>query len=104
MGAFSLTPRGKDPQSKELREGLALQIEKGAIAMTELLQQAFAEAAKLPEREQEVLAARLIAELAVEDDFDRAIANSSEKLAAMAQRALAEFRAGKTEAADVNRP
>ena len=55
--------------------------------MTALLQQAFAEAAKLPEAEQEVLAARLLAELAVEDDFDRAIARSSDKLATLAQGA-----------------
>ena len=44
--------------------------------MTSLLQRAFAEAAKLPESEQEVLASRLLAELAAEDDFDRAIAGS----------------------------
>jgi hypothetical protein len=40
--------------------------------MTTLLQHAFAEAAKLPQAEQDVLAARLLAELAAEDDFDRA--------------------------------
>ncbi len=40
--------------------------------MTTLLQQAFAEAAKLPQAEQDLLATRLLAELAAEDDFDRA--------------------------------
>jgi uncharacterized protein (DUF433 family) len=60
--------------------------------MVTLLQQAFAEAAKLPQAEQELLAARLLAELAAEDDFDRAIAGSSDKLAALAQDALSEHR------------
>jgi hypothetical protein len=68
--------------------------------MTTLLQQAFAEAAKLPQAEQDLLAARLLAELAAEDDFDRAIARTSDKLASLAQEALAEHRAGLTEELD----
>ncbi|MFL5329111.1 MAG: hypothetical protein ACJ8C4_09350 [Gemmataceae bacterium] len=68
--------------------------------MTTLLQKAFDEAAKLPEQEQEVLASRLLAELAAEDDFDRAIATSSDKLANLARQALADYRAGKTEPLD----
>lgn len=64
--------------------------------MTTLLQQAFAKAAELPEAEQNVLAARLLAELAAEDDFDRAIARSSDKLAGLAREALAEHRSGTT--------
>ena len=71
--------------------------------MTALLQQAFAEAAKLPEPEQEVLASRLLAELAAEDDFDRAIARSSDKLAALTREALAEYRSGQTEPLDPER-
>ena len=66
--------------------------------MTALLQQAFAEAAKLSEPEQEVLASRLLMELASEDDFDRAIARSSGKLANLAREALAEHRSGQAEA------
>ena len=65
--------------------------------MTSLLERAFAEAAKLPEAEQEILAARLLAELGAEDEFDRAIAGSASKLASLANVALAEFRAGLTE-------
>lgn len=65
--------------------------------MTALLQQAFAEAAKLSEAEQEVLAARLLAELAAEDEFDRAIAGSGNKLTALAREALAEHHSGQTE-------
>jgi hypothetical protein len=62
--------------------------------MTTLLEQAFAEAAKLPKAKQELLASRLLAELAGEKDFDRAISRSSEKLAALAREAIAEHRAG----------
>ena len=40
--------------------------------MTATLERAFAEAAKLSVPEQDLLAARLLAELTVEDDFDRA--------------------------------
>jgi hypothetical protein len=71
--------------------------------MTTLLQQAFAEAAKLPEAEQDLLASWLLAELAAEDDFDRAIARSSDKLVGLAREALAEHRAGQTEELDPDR-
>ena len=65
--------------------------------MTPLLQQAFDAAAKLPPAEQDLLASRVLAELAAEDDFDKAIAASGEKLATLAARALAEYRAGQTQ-------
>ncbi|MCE9552409.1 MAG: hypothetical protein K8T91_03405 [Planctomycetes bacterium] len=71
--------------------------------MTTLLQQAFAEAAKLSAAEQDVLATRLLAELAAEDDFDRAIAATSGKLAALAREAIAEHRSGQTEELDPER-
>ena len=45
--------------------------------MTTLLQRAFAEAAKLPSEEQDLLASRLLAEMVAEDEFDRAVAGSS---------------------------
>ncbi|HEV2971911.1 MAG TPA: hypothetical protein VGY55_18200 [Pirellulales bacterium] len=68
--------------------------------MTTLLEQAFNEAAKLPADEQDLLASRLLAELTAEDDFDRALANSGEKLAQLAKQALAENRAGLTQELD----
>jgi hypothetical protein len=71
--------------------------------MTTLLQKAFAAAANLPTAEQDLLASRLLAELSSEDDFDRAIAQSSEKLADLAREALAEHRAGLTEELDPER-
>lgn len=71
--------------------------------MTTLLEQAFAEAAKKSPEEQDVLAARLLAELAAEDSFDRAIGGSVSKLAELAREAIAEHRAGKTEELDPER-
>jgi hypothetical protein len=71
--------------------------------MTELLERAFAEAGKLPPAEQDLLASRLLAELGEEDDFDRAIAASTDKLVALADQALAEHRAGRTQRLDPDR-
>jgi hypothetical protein len=71
--------------------------------MTSLLAQAFAEAAKLPTSEQDLLASRLLAEIAAEDAFDRAIANSSDKLAILSRQAIAEYHAGQTEELDPER-
>lgn len=71
--------------------------------MTTLLQQAFDAVAKLPPAEQDLLAARVLAELAEEDDFDKAIAASSRKLVALAAAALAEHQAGQTQPLDPER-
>ena len=68
--------------------------------MTHQLQQAFSEASKLSEAEQDVLAARLLAELEAEDDFDRRIAATSDKLAKLAAEAIEENRRGLTEELD----
>ena len=71
--------------------------------MTTLLERAFAEAGKLAPAEQDLLALRVLAELADEDEFDRAIATSADKLAAMAKQALAEHRAGQTKELDLDK-
>lgn len=71
--------------------------------MTRSLERAFAEAAKLPPDQQELLASRLLAELDAEDEFDRAIARSADKLTGLAREALAEYRAGLTEELDPER-
>ena len=65
--------------------------------MTTLLQQAFAKAAELPPAEQDLLAVRLLAELAAEDEFDRTIAGSADRFASLAREALEEHHAGKTQ-------
>jgi hypothetical protein len=64
--------------------------------MTLLLEKAFKAASNLPEAEQDLLAARLLAEVAAEDEFDRAIDASSAKLVALAAAAIAEHRSGTT--------
>jgi hypothetical protein len=68
--------------------------------MTTSLEKAFAKAARLSAPEQELLASRLLTELAVEDDFDRALTGSGDKLARLAAEALEEHRAGRTEELD----
>ncbi len=68
--------------------------------MTKLLEQAFEKASRLPKLEQELLASRLLAELATEDAFDQALARSGDKLAHLAQSALTEHRAGLTKELD----
>jgi hypothetical protein len=64
--------------------------------MTDLLAHAFAEAGKLSSAEQDLLASRLLAELGEEDDFDRAIVASADRLVVLAKKALDEHRAGLT--------
>ena len=71
--------------------------------MTTLLEQACAEAAKRSHEEQDLLASRLLAALAAEDAFDRAIAASADKLAKLARHAIDEHRAGNTEELDPER-
>ncbi len=71
--------------------------------MTNLLQRAFDEAGRLSAAEQDLLATRLLAELADEDEFDRALAASGDKLTLLANEALAEHRAGLTQGLDPDR-
>lgn len=71
--------------------------------MTQLLEEAFAEASKLPEQEQDALAAVILEELASERRWDQAFADSADILAQLADQALAEHRAGKTHVLDPER-
>ena len=64
--------------------------------MTELLEKAFAEAANLSEAEQDMLARALLEEFAAEEKWDEALANSPDKLAALADEGLTEFEKGET--------
>lgn len=64
--------------------------------MTELLEKAFAEASKLPHEEQDMLAQMLLADLAAEEKWDTAFADSQDKLALLADEALADYRDGTT--------
>jgi hypothetical protein len=66
--------------------------------MTELLEKAFAEASKLPQDAQDMLAQMLLDDLAAEEKWDDAFAKSQDKLALLADEALAEHRSGETKA------
>lgn len=68
--------------------------------MGRLLDRAFAEAAKLPEKEQDAIAALVLAELDSERKWDDLFANSQDLLAKLAREARDEYRAGQTEPLD----
>jgi hypothetical protein len=68
--------------------------------MTTLLEQAFSAASQLPAEEQDALAKRLLADLAAEREWQRSLAAAPDKLAALADEALAELRAGQTQPLD----
>ncbi len=64
--------------------------------MTQLLEQALSEVAKLPESEQDAVAAILLEELASEQRWSESFAKSQDLLAELAEKALAEHAAGRT--------
>ena len=68
--------------------------------MTSLLEKAVAQASKLPTEEQDAIASILLEELASEQRWAKAFAQSQDQLAAMAKEAIAEYRRGETEPID----
>jgi hypothetical protein len=64
--------------------------------MTKALQDAFREAEKLPEAEQDQLAAAIRAEIEADRAWDARLAASGDALAALADEALDEHRSGRT--------
>lgn len=68
--------------------------------MTELLRKAFEEASKLPAQEQDALASVLLDEIEGEQKWDATLAETQDELTGLADAALAEHRAGKTETLD----
>lgn len=71
--------------------------------MTKRLEEAFAKASKLPENEQDPLAAWLQEELEDEHAWQEKFAKSHGVLARLAEETLAEHRAGKTRPLDPDR-
>ena len=65
-------------------------------AVTERLQRAFAEASKLPQEEQELLAEWILSELASERRWTKAFQDSELLLGQLADKALEEHRDGRT--------
>lgn len=68
--------------------------------MKKLLEMAIAEAAKLPEQEQEAFGAWILAELQSERRWDELFAKSQDLLARLGEEAHQEHRAGLTEPLD----
>ncbi|MGW8257904.1 MAG: hypothetical protein ACWGMZ_10500 [Thermoguttaceae bacterium] len=64
--------------------------------MTKLLAEAFQRASELPENLQDELACELIEEIEWEDRWDKTLAESQDKIDQLAQKAIEEFKAGKT--------
>jgi hypothetical protein len=71
--------------------------------MTQLLERAFAAAAKLPDTEQDAVASLLLAELESEHRWAEAFAKSQDQLSALADEALRELEAGETQPMDLER-
>ncbi|MGA2220848.1 MAG: hypothetical protein ABSH21_03550 [Verrucomicrobiia bacterium] len=68
--------------------------------MTKLMEKAMAEASKLPEKEQDALAALLLDELSSEKKWGKQFASSQDELAKLAREAIGEFKAGGTKSLD----
>ena len=68
--------------------------------MTKLLQEAFDRASKLPEAEQDALGRILLEELASDRRWENLFAGSQDLLEELADQALAEHDAGRTEKLD----
>ena len=68
--------------------------------MTELLKKAFERASKLPPKDQDAVAALVLAELEAEARWDQAFAGSQDALKRLADDAIGDFRAGRTEPLD----
>jgi hypothetical protein len=65
--------------------------------MTQLLEKALTQIAKLSESEQDALATILLEEIESEERWSEAFARSQEKLAELAREALADHAAGRTD-------
>ena len=64
--------------------------------MTKLLGKALQEVEKLPASEQDAMAAIVLEELASEQRWAESFVRSQDKLAKLAEEALAEYKAGRT--------
>jgi len=64
--------------------------------MTQLLAKAIAEVSKLPQALQDEIAEQLLDDIHGEGKWDQTLARSADALEKLADRALADFRAGRT--------
>jgi len=68
--------------------------------MTQALKKAFEVASRLPEHDQDELAAAILEELAADEHWDAALARSQPALERLAEEALTEHRAGRSKPLD----
>ena len=68
--------------------------------MTKALEDAFRAAASLPEPQQDELAAAITAEIEAEEEWERLFGSSQDVLGRLADEALSEHAAGKTQLLD----
>lgn len=68
--------------------------------MTRLLKEAFDKASKLPEEEQDTIAALILKEIESEKKWEEIFESSQDVLSKLGEEALAEHRAGKTKRLD----
>ncbi len=68
--------------------------------MSHLLERAYTEITRLPEADQDVIAALILEELEDERKWKTSFAQSQDALARLAEEALAEHRAGRTQPLD----
>ena len=64
--------------------------------MTRLLEKALEQVSRLPESEQDALAAIVLQELASERRWSESFEKSQDQLAELTEQALAEYKAGRT--------
>ncbi len=72
--------------------------------MTKALKKAFEAASRLPDPEQDELATAILEELAADERWEAAFAQSQQALERLAKEALDEHRAGRTAALDPDAP
>ena len=68
--------------------------------MTKALKKAFDVASRLPEQEQDALAAAILEEVAADERWETAVASAPGALERLAEEALGEYRAGRTKPLD----
>ena len=68
--------------------------------MTKALQKAFDAASRLPDQDQDALAAAIVAELAADARWEAALAATPDALGQLADEALAEHRSGRSKPLD----
>jgi len=68
--------------------------------LSQLLEEAYARIAQLPQDEQDSIASRILDEIDDDAEWDRQFAASQDMLSALAKRALADRDAGKTRPLD----